>query len=212
MSSLKSLLIGAAALGLLAAVPACTNIPQPTSTAVSQYSPQSRIIEGFDVSTVTDAPLDIMIIVRLDASPEDVWDLVGDHNRLNDWFPKIASSYILEDEPSTNRDFEFLFTRQCEFDGDILTEDIPFDNGVNAYAYSINADRTNVMVPMSDHLGMFVVEPYGEAGSLLTWRQYWKKGFMGQFAAPYMRGKYMEPAIDSLIERFGGERVSLTEA
>ena len=84
---LQNISIAALALGLSITVSSCASVPQPTSVAVSQYAPDSRVIEGFDVNTVTDAPLDIMIVLQLDAPPKEVWDLVGDHTRLNEWFP-----------------------------------------------------------------------------------------------------------------------------
>jgi len=65
-----------------------------------------------------------------------------------------------------------LFTRQCEFEGDLLTKDIPYDNGRDAYAYSINKEPPNVLVPVSYHLGFFTIEPVQGGKSLLVWRQY----------------------------------------
>lgn len=113
----------------------------------NKFPHDERALGTFRVDTVTTAALDQTFAVQLNASPSSVWDLVGSHTRLNEWFPGIASAYVLE-PTSTNRNFTPLFTRQCEFEGDLLTEDIPYDNGRDAYAYSINKDRPNVFVPI----------------------------------------------------------------
>lgn len=62
-------------------------------------------------------------------------------------------------------------------------------------------------IPMSRHLGIFTVEPTAEGHTVLTWRQYWRKGFMGRVAAPHMKRKYMVPALEGLVARWGGERI-----
>ncbi|WP_299138402.1 SRPBCC family protein [uncultured Tateyamaria sp.] len=175
----------------------------------SRFPHDQRTIGNFRVDTVTSAALDQTFALQLDAAPSSVWELVGSHTRLNEWFPGIARAYVLE-PTSTNRSFAPLFTRQCEFEGDLLTEDIPYDNGRDAYAYSINKDRSNVLVPISDHLGVFTVEPVQGGKSLLVWRQYWRKGLMGQVGVPRLVNRYMKPGLQNLVDRYGGGFVAVS--
>lgn len=174
-----------------------------------KFPHEERTLCNFRVDTVTSAALDQTFALQLNASPTSVWDLAGSHTRLNEWFPGIASAYVLE-PTSTNRSFTPLFTRQCEFEGDLLTEDIPYDNGRDAYAYSINKDRSNVLVPISDHLGVFTVEPVQGGKSLLVWRQYWRKELMGQIGVPRLVNRYMKPGLQNLVDRYGGGFVAVS--
>lgn len=195
------------------AVTACASVPQPQSSLTSQFQESDRVIAGFDVDAVTDAPLDIIIAVKLDAPRDDVWALVGDHFRVKEWVPHMSESRLLE-EVSTNREFPIVATRQCVLHATGLTmtvvDDIVFENDF-AYGYSINRQRSKGPKPVRDHLGVFTAEETSDGGTLLTWRQYWRKGITGQVAAPYMRRRFMEPAINNLIALFGGERVDISD-
>lgn len=191
---------------------ACSSLPRANSFEASNFKQKARIIDGFNVDTVTNAPLDIIISVRLKAPREDVWELVSDHDRLPEWVPNMTESKLL-DEISTNRDFPIIATRQCILRAGIkmtVVDDIVFETDF-AYGYSINRERSKGPKPVKDHLGIFTAEALANGDTLLTWRQFWKKGIMGQVAAPYMRRRFMEPAIDNLISEFGGERVSITQ-
>lgn len=177
------------------------------TTGKSKYPADARVIAGFNVDTVSKAPLDILIQARLEAPAGKVWALIGDHKRLPEWFKSVGRVDILP-ERSNNRSFPIVLTRQCAFEDKTLTEDIAFiDPEQMAYAYSVNKERSTAMMPMENHVGVFTVEPLGPNESLLSWRQYWDKGLMGLVAAPMMKSKYMDPAVQALIARFGGELV-----
>jgi hypothetical protein len=173
----------------------------------SAYPVDARIIAGFNIDTVTKAPLDILMQVHVKAPADKVWALVGDHKRLPEWHKAIAHVDVLKDK-SSNRSFPVALTRVCTLDDKTLTEDIAFQDAKQmTYVYAINKDKSNVMVPMENHAGVFTVEALGPNDSLVSWRQFWDKGVMGLVAAPMMKAKYMDPAMQALIDTFGGEAV-----
>lgn len=197
---------------MTAAVGALTSGHTPAraeQSVKSKHAPQTRTFAGYQIDQATKAPLDILLAARLKAPAETVWALVGDHKRLGEWLRSISRVEILP-ETSKNRRFAIIATRQCTFDEKILTEDIPlYDAAGMVYAYSINKERSNIFMPLNNHLGVFSVERLANGSSLLSWRQFWDKELLGYVAAPMMKAKYMDTAMDGLIERFGGELVSV---
>ncbi len=94
--------------------------------------------------------------IEIQASPEQVWDLVGDTGGISAWVPALAQSETTDDG----------LTRSCTMqDGTKFYEDIlNQDDDARLYEYTV---RDGVM-PMTGFRGSIKVEESG-AGSRILW-------------------------------------------
>lgn len=173
----------------------------------SDFARESRQFGELSIDSYTSAPLDYALAAKLDAKPEEVWELIGSSQRIVEWFPLTENCHVLP-EVSKGEMFNILYTRQCIFMGTTLTEDVVFDNKKNMLAYRFNKKRTTMPVPMNNIMGVFRVEPYAN-NSLVIWRLYWDRGLFGWMGAPVMKNLFMERGMNELTEIFGGERITI---
>jgi uncharacterized protein YndB with AHSA1/START domain len=155
------------------------------------------------------APLQIEFRVRLNLPPAEVFELVT--TGLAEWFGAIHS--VNWNHKRSDRGSGTLGVRServCNFGGKTLIENIlEFEPG-RRYAYSADMTRSQMKMPLRNHLGTFEVVP-AEGGSVVIWRQY----FVPQWFVPgavlrwQMRDKMMRPALEVLIKKYGGELLSV---
>jgi hypothetical protein len=151
------------------------------------------------------APLQIEFRLRLNLPPTEAFELVT--VRLGEWFTAIHA--VTWNHSKSTRGVDTLGAcseRVCNFDGKALVEKIvEFEPG-RSYAYSADMQRSEMKMPLRDHLGRFEVVP-DAIGSVVIWRQY----FRPQWFVPaallrwQMRDKMMRPALAVLIRKYGGE-------
>jgi hypothetical protein len=155
------------------------------------------------------APLQIQLQFRLNLPTEVTFDLVT--SRLGEWFSAIRG--VTWDHTRSARGPGTLGAcseRVCDFGGKALVEDIvEFEPG-RRYAYRADMARSQMKMPLRDHLGSFDVTPDG-GGSVVLWRQHFQALWFVPTAMLrwQMRDKMMRPAIDGLIEKYGGEWISV---
>jgi uncharacterized protein YndB with AHSA1/START domain len=154
------------------------------------------------------APLQIELRFRLNVPPSEAFELVT--TRLPEWFGAIHS--VNWNHAKSTRGPTTLGAcseRVCDFGGKTLVEDIrEFEPG-HRYAYSVDMTRSEMKMPLRDHLGSFEVEPAG-GGTIVTWRQHFKPLWFvpGALLRWQMRDKMMRPALEVLIKKCGGELLS----
>lgn len=156
------------------------------------------------------APLQIALRFRLALPPAEVFDLVT--TRLPEWFTAIHA--ITWDHSRSRRGVGNLGAcseRVCDFGGKELVESIVELEPGRRCAYSVDMARSRMKMPLRDHLGTFDLEPDAE-GTVVTWRQHYRPLWFVPAAILrwQMRDKMMRPALDTLIERYGGEWLSVT--
>lgn len=151
------------------------------------------------------APLQIELRFRLQVPPAEAFDLVA--NRLPEWFGAIHSvkwdhSRSAAGPGQTGACSE----RVCDFGGKALREEIVAFEPGRSYSYRADMARSEMKMPLSDHLGSFVIEQ-AEGGSAVTWRQYFRaRWYMPTFMLRWqMRDRMMRPAINGLLSKYGGE-------
>ena len=190
---------------------ACANTPLEGSASqyTSHYDRASHQVNAFDVRTVTSAPEQIVLMFRIDETPEEAFELVADIEKLSTWFTDIKNPVV--DNTHSERGPGLLGTnsaRSCSLDGETLFEDIVYYDHKNlAYAYSINMEKSTLSFPISNHMSMFTVESDGRGGALISWRHYFDKNF--HITAPVlnlmMEQLIMKPAVENLFALHGGE-------
>ena len=98
--------------------------------------------------------------LTLDASANDVWEIVGNFDKMSDWHPAILTTESEDTENGRQRALTLLggtkkqLERLNEFDGENLS-----------YTYSM----IDGPLPVQDYTGKILVESNEEAGCTVTW-------------------------------------------
>ncbi len=193
---------------LLVLTAGCAGLPREGSAPqyTSKHKHDGRVIDGFQIDRVTQAPLQIVVMGRFNVTPAEMFDLTS--RRLPEWFkaiPAVAwdnSHAAQAGAPSEGS------LRSCELDGDKLVERMELWREGEIYAYAADMARSTVPFPVEHHLGVFVVESDGGAGSLVTWRQYYDRKVTptALFVNMMMRGMMVD-GFKVLAAKYGGELV-----
>jgi len=190
----------------------CSSVPKQDegskSIFTTSYKHENKKIEGFDVSNYTDAPLQVVTMVRVEMSPEEAFKLVAID--IPKWFAEIPSLDWNHDNSENKNTFGKGSERRCELDGDLLVENIYHWQEGKMYAYAVDMEKSKVGFPVEDQLGVFLVESDGNGGSLITWRQYYNKKFhiMAPIVTWMIRNKMMEKGFESIVAQYGGDMVA----
>lgn len=150
------------------------------------------------------APLQIELRFRLALPTEEVFDLVS--ARLPEWFSAIHG--VRWDHDKSSRGAGRLGAcseRVCDFSGKTLVERIVAVEPGRSYAYSVDMTRSQMKMPLRDHLGSFELTPRAD-GTEVVWRQHFRAlWFVPTFLLRWqMREKMMRPAVAALIAKHGG--------
>lgn len=133
----------------------------------------------------TDAPLRIVMEKEMDATPEQIWEYLGDSRRLP-LFVKQIKKVDLDASQAVSSESEEGASRVCSFGGTDLSEKIVAVVPNKLFAYQA---MDNEMV--SNHLAVIKITPTA-TGSTLTWYQFFDKGSNGMKASMM---KMMMPGI-----------------
>jgi len=150
------------------------------------------------------APLQIELRFIVKKPPEQVFELVA--LRLNEWFTAIHAVAWDHGRSSVPGSAGACSERACNFSGKKLVETIVEWEAGRRYSYRVDMERSEMKMPLEDHLGSFELEAVG-GGCLVTWRQYFRpKWFMPGFMLRWQMGhRMMRPAVTRLLEQHGGE-------
>ncbi len=163
----------------------------------TKFSHHDRSIAGYNIDNYTNAPLQIVKMVHLNVPTQQAFDLVA--TGIHRWFDGIPE-LVWDHSKSSTGDFGPGSSRTCEFEGDTLVERIPIWENGKIYAYQIDTENSTASFPMSDHIGIFIIEEDGAGGSVVTWRQYFNRNIhlMSPVLAWMLDTKFMTPALENL--------------
>lgn len=163
-----------------------------------------RALGSLQVDTITSSPLQIELMAQLDVPPERAFELVSEE--IPSWFKAIPSLTWDTSASATENMIDVGAVRTCEFGGATLFEEIQhWDDSLGAdgslsYAYRIDQERSTAKAPINSHMGVMMVASDGEGGSVLTWRQYYKRNV--SIMAPMVNfglRSQMSGALDELV-------------
>lgn len=157
-------------------------------------------------------PLQIELRFLLHLPAEEVFDLVA--FRLPEWFGEIHA--VAWDHARSTAGPGRAGTcseRVCRLGSKSLREEIMSFEAGRRYTYRADMARSDMKMPLSDHLGSFEIETTGD-GSRVIWRQHFRpRWFMPGFLLRWqMRDRMMRPAVDALIARHGGKWLAIHPA
>lgn len=155
------------------------------------------------------APLQIALRFRLERPPAEAFELVS--TRLSEWFQLIHG--ITWNHARSTRGPATVGAcseRVCDFGGKALVEAIVAYEPGRRYSYRVDLRRSELKMPITDHLGVFAVEPAPTGGSVVAWDTYFRGRWFMPAALPrwQMRAKLMRPAVDRAIAMYGGAWIS----
>lgn len=105
--------------------------------------------------------LSVTETVDIDASPDEVWEQVGNFDGLASWHPAIASSRVVAGENNKAGAARELQIK----DGPLVTDElVSIDDAQRAYIYRL----VDSPLPLTDYLSTVTVKPRGE-GSEVIW-------------------------------------------
>ncbi|MFK5956671.1 MAG: SRPBCC family protein [Planctomycetota bacterium] len=170
----------------------------------SKYFLNQRVVGGFDTSALTLAPLRSVVIAKVHLSREAAFQLML--TGIHEWFPGVEEFVWTKTD---NGRIVAGSVRTGNYKGSTMVEPILYIEDGYFYVYQIDLDATTKFIPIQNHLGIFTVEALSDETSLVVWRQYFDNTIplTGKLIAWVMEDRTAEPAFDSLVQRFGGERI-----
>lgn len=156
------------------------------------------------LQTPAPSPLQVELIFVLERTPAEAFDLMA--HRLHEWFTAIHA--VTWDDakslagPGTHG---ACSERTCDFGGKALKEVIVSYEPGRRYSYRAELARSEMKMPLEDHLGSFEFEPVG-SGCRVTWRQHFRpRWFMpGALLRWQLGDRLMRPAVERLLATYGG--------
>ncbi|NRA66144.1 MAG: hypothetical protein HRU19_16775 [Pseudobacteriovorax sp.] len=202
---ISSLMVASLILTSCASMPKLGSKPEFTSNIIDQQ----RTYKSFKVDNYTDAPLRIVKKVHFPFSASEAHKILN--LKIPTWFESIPKvEYFRNNRKLSASQIKSGSERVCAFGDDRLVEEIIQWKPGKFVAYRIDGKKSNLSLPIKDHLAMMNIEDDGKGGSLLTWRTYYNKKF--HIMAPIVTmglSSQMDDALTNLTEKYGGTLLSL---
>ena len=133
--------------------------------------------------------LQVTKTIQINASPDKVWEYVGDFCAIKDWHPAVKKCEIVEENHEKYR----ILTLQ----DDATIKEAKGGNNPMGYMYSI----TESPLPVKDYNALFDVEKK-DGGTLITWTAtFLSNGKPDQEAKDVISGIF-EAGLNSIGEKF----------
>lgn len=152
-------------------------------------------------SDYTSAPLQHTLALELEATPEEVWALISDHEALPTFFPLINK--VTVDNSSAASPGGVGAVRSCSLGEMQLTESVRVFEPGEAFGYSVVKGG---MPGVTNHLGLITLSPKGTT-TVVRWETYFDHP--EPMAVTAQIGKLLSVAGDGLVKKFGGKIVAV---
>lgn len=179
----------------------------PRSKPVHPSSQKNRVVKGFKVDSVTDAPLQLIQHAFLKGSQKEVFDLVSDHEGMADLSFTISKITLDESKSETpcGKGTKRFCRTPVRF---MLEEEIVCWQPPEMYGYKV----LNCEMIIPAHLGLVVIEKLSDDTSLLIWRTYFRGRMVGGLFARTTLGVVLPDLVSNVAARFNGRLLSAAEA
>jgi hypothetical protein len=180
-------------------------LPSAKSTTVDKEAimknidESNRVIHGFAIDSVSDAPLQLAQYALLYASQQDVFELVSDHEGMSQHTFSLAK--VSFDDSKAKSACGEGTKRFCSTPvGFVIKEEIVCWQAPKIYGYAI----LNATTLLPQHLGLVQVEELDDHRTLLMWRTYFHGRMVGGLFARTALGVVLPDMVSNFAKVFKG--------
>ena len=159
--------------------------------------------EQFDIASYTTAPLKLDMRVRFKGkSPDEVFDIMGDPERVKDWYLLAKDVHLHEPDADGQVNFDVEFVLFGVVKEEILLWDVP-----TRYVYRAYGDG----FPIKDYIALIEIQQTGDDEGVMIWRQYFDEieGHHNQLILPVILPPLNQASLERLAPMIGGTDVEM---
>ncbi len=171
-----------------------------TNTMTTQQKGHSG---GFDMSAFTTAPLKLDMRIEFQGmSPDDVFEVMGDPERVKDWYLLAKEVHLHEPDADGQANFDVEFILFGIVKEEILHWDVP-----NRYVYKAYGDE----FPLVDYTALIEIQQTGPGEGVMIWRQYFDEidGDYNSRIVPVILPPLNQASLERLAPMIGGTNVEV---
>ena len=159
--------------------------------------------DQFDIASYTTAPLKLDMRVRFKGkSPDEVFDIMGDPERIKDWYLLAKDVHLHEPDADGQVNFDVEFVLFGVVKEEILHWDVP-----TRYVYRAYGDG----FPIRDYIALIEIQQTGDDEGIMIWRQYFDEieGHHNQLILPVILPPLNRASLERLAPMIGGTSVEI---
>jgi hypothetical protein len=157
----------------------------------------------FDISAFTAAPLKLDMRIEFQGmSPEDVFEVMGDPERVKDWYLLAKEVHLHEPDADGQVNFDVEFVLFGIVKEEILHWDVPTRYVYRAYGEDF---------PLKGYVALIEVQQTGADEGVMIWRQYFDEieGDYNSRIVPVILPPLNEASLERLAPMIGGSNVEM---
>lgn len=157
----------------------------------------------FDIAAYTTSPLKLDMRVNFRGmSPEEVFVVMGDPERIKDWYLLAKEVHLHEPDADGQVNFDVEFVLFGVVKEEILHWDMPV-----RYVYRAYGDD----FPIRDYVALIEIQQTGDNKGVMIWQQYFDEidGDHSQKILPVILPPLNKASLERLAPMIGGTRVEL---
>jgi len=159
--------------------------------------------DNFDMSPYTSATLRLDMNIKFSGrTPAEVFDVMGDPERITDWYLLAKEVQMLPPGDDGSSNFDVVFTFFGQVHEEILHWDMP-----RRYVYKAIGDE----FPIKDYVALIDIQETGAGEGVMIWRQYFDniEGEHYQRILPVILPLINQVSLERLAPLIGGTDVEL---
>jgi len=159
--------------------------------------------DQFDIASYTTAPLKLDMRVRFKGkSPDEVFEIMGDPERVKDWYLLAKDVHLHEPDADGQVNFDVEFVLFGVVKEEILHWDVP-----TRYVYRAYGDS----FPIKDYIALIEIQQTGDDEGIMIWRQYFGEieGHHNQLILPVILPPLNQASLERLAPMIGGTDVEI---
>lgn len=162
-------------------------------------APPPRVVGAVQVDQLTQAPLQIVRSISLDAAPEEVFRFVTDHSKWPGLLSAVESVSV-SGNGRTGSTRSFALTGGAKIAERIVAYNEPGADGTGTFAYSVSPDNP---FGVQGHLAVLELRPADDGGTVLNYHQIFDHPDLNAIAPAIAQGT--DEIVGNILYRFGGE-------
>jgi hypothetical protein len=159
--------------------------------------------EDFDIRAFTTAPLKFDMRIEFQGvSPDQVFETMGDPERVKDWYLLAKEVHLQEPDADGQVNFDVEFVLFGVVKEEILHWDVPTRYVYKAYGEDF---------PLKGYVALIEVQQTGVDEGVMIWRQYFDEieGDYNSLLVPVILPPLNEASLERLAPMIGGTNVEM---